>query len=245
MIVCIAEKPSVARDIADVLGAKDKKDGYIEGNGYQVTWTFGHLCTLKEPHEYTPNWKSWSLGSLPMVPPRFGIKLISNPTYERQFHLPWRVQPDIAGGGYFYDLAPHQIDILQDMFGYILEANGYKSNRGGLYSAEDTLSACFQFDSGLVGSGSWCFVAHESAREDRIEIIGDKGMICFSVFTYDPIALHTERGREEIPVENPIYVQQPLIQAVVDHLLGKSICNCDGESATLTNWVMDKILNKI
>lgn len=160
-------------------------------------------------------------------------------------NLPWRVQPDIAGGGYFYDLAPHQIDILQDMFGYILEANGYKSNRGGLYPAEDTLSACFQFDSGLVGSGSWCFVAHESAREDRIEIIGDKGMICFSVFTYDPIALHTEKGREEIPVENPVYVQQPLIQAVVDHLLGKSTCSCDVESATLTNWVMDKILNKI
>ncbi|WP_300701519.1 DNA topoisomerase 3 [Bacteroides sp.] len=85
MIVCIAEKPSVARDIADILGARDKRDGYIEGNGYQVTWTFGHLCTLKEPHEYTPNWKSWSLGSLPMIPPRFGIKLISNPTYERQF----------------------------------------------------------------------------------------------------------------------------------------------------------------
>lgn len=87
MIVCIAEKPSVARDIADVLGARDRRDGYIEGNGYQVTWTFGHLCTLKEPHEYTPNWKSWSLGSLPMIPPRFGIKLISNPTYERQFSV--------------------------------------------------------------------------------------------------------------------------------------------------------------
>ena len=87
MIVCIAEKPSVARDIADVLGAKEKKDGYIEGSGYQVTWTFGHLCTLKEPHEYTPSWKTWSLGSLPMIPPRFGIKLISNPTYERQFHV--------------------------------------------------------------------------------------------------------------------------------------------------------------
>mgnify|MGYP000155195457 CR=1 FL=1 len=130
------------------------------------------------------------------------------------------MQPDIAGGGYFYDLAPHQIDLLQEIFGCILEASGYKSNRGGLYPAEDTLSACFQFDSGLVGSGSWCFVAHESAREDRIEIIGDKGMICFSVFTYDPIALHTERGREEIIVENPTYVQQPLIQAVVDHLLG-------------------------
>ena len=87
MIVCIAEKPSVARDIADVLGAREKKEGYIEGNGYQVTWTFGHLCTLKEPHEYTPTWKAWSLGSLPMIPPRFGIKLISNPTYERQFHI--------------------------------------------------------------------------------------------------------------------------------------------------------------
>lgn len=93
MIVCIAEKPSVARDIADILGAKERKDGYIEGNGYQVTWTFGHLCTLKEPHEYTPNWKSWSLGSLPMIPPRFGIKLISNPTYEKQFRtVEWLMQ---------------------------------------------------------------------------------------------------------------------------------------------------------
>ena len=87
MIVCIAEKPSVARDIADVLGAREKKDGYIEGNGYQVTWTFGHLCTLKEPHEYTPDWKSWRLDYLPMIPPRFGIKLIENATYERQFHV--------------------------------------------------------------------------------------------------------------------------------------------------------------
>lgn len=87
MIVCIAEKPSVARDIAEVLGAHTKKDGYIEGNGYQVTWTFGHLCTLKEPHEYTPSWKAWSLSCLPMIPPRFGIKLIENPTYEKQFHI--------------------------------------------------------------------------------------------------------------------------------------------------------------
>ena len=87
MIVCIAEKPSVARDIAQVLGATNRKDGYIEGNGYQVTWTFGHLCTLKEPQDYTDSWKSWSLGSLPMVPPRFGIKLIDNDTYEKQFHI--------------------------------------------------------------------------------------------------------------------------------------------------------------
>ena len=85
MKVCIAEKPSVAREIAEVLGATQRMNGYIEGNGYQVTWTFGHLCTLKEPHEYAENWKRWSLGSLPMIPPRFGIKLIENPTYEQQF----------------------------------------------------------------------------------------------------------------------------------------------------------------
>lgn len=87
MIVCIAEKPAVAREIADVLGAKTKKEGYIEGNGYQVTWTYGHLCTLKEPHDYTPDWKSWRMEYLPMVPPRFGIKLIGSPTYEKQFRI--------------------------------------------------------------------------------------------------------------------------------------------------------------
>ena len=120
--------------------------------------------------------------------------------YNRE-NLPWRVQADIAGGGYFYDLAPHQIDLLQDMFGCILEASGYKSNRGGLYPAEDTLSACFQFDNGLVGSGSWCFVAHDSAREDRIEIIGDKGMICFSVFTYERlVCTPNAAGRKSVSV---------------------------------------------
>lgn len=87
MIVCIAEKPSVARDIAQVLGATTKRDGYIEGNGYQVTWTFGHLCTLKEPHDYTPQWKGWDIYKLPMIPPRFGIKLIENPTYIKQFKV--------------------------------------------------------------------------------------------------------------------------------------------------------------
>ena len=87
MIVCIAEKPSVAREIANVLGAKNQKDGYLEGNGYQVTWTFGHLCELKEPHEYTPVWKSWSLGQLPMIPPRFGIKLKQDKGVEKQFHI--------------------------------------------------------------------------------------------------------------------------------------------------------------
>ena len=85
MIVCIAEKPSVAKDIARIIGATTSRDGYMEGNGYQVTWTFGHLCTLKEPHDYTPMWKSWSLSALPMIPPRFGIKLIPDKGIAKQF----------------------------------------------------------------------------------------------------------------------------------------------------------------
>ena len=87
MKVCIAEKPSVARDIAHVLGATTRRDGYIEGNGYQVTWTFGHLCTLKEPHEYNPNWKRWSLHDLPMLPPRFGIRAINDQGIKKQLRI--------------------------------------------------------------------------------------------------------------------------------------------------------------
>ena len=87
MKVCIAEKPSVARDIAAVLGATTRRDGYIEGNGYQVTWVFGHLCTLKEPHEYNPAWKRWDIYSLPMIPQKFGIKLINDEGSIKQFHI--------------------------------------------------------------------------------------------------------------------------------------------------------------
>ncbi len=87
MIVCIAEKPSVARDIARIIGANTQHQGYMEGNGYQVTWTFGHLCTLKEPHDYTPMWKTWSLSALPMIPQRFGIKLIEQDSIKKQFAI--------------------------------------------------------------------------------------------------------------------------------------------------------------
>lgn len=97
MIVCIAEKPSVAKDIAHVLGANIQHDGYMEGNGYQVTWTFGHLCELKEPHEYYPQWKTWSLAQLPMIPPRFAIKLKNDKGIEKQFATIQRLMQSADG----------------------------------------------------------------------------------------------------------------------------------------------------
>jgi len=158
--------------------------------------------------------------------------------------LPWRLQPDISGGGYFYDLAPHQLDLLQEFFGIITDAKGFCDNRAGLYSAEDTLSACFKFENGLPGSGSWCFVGHEAAREDCIEVIGDKGIVSFSVFDYQPIRLVTSEGATNISVPNPPYVQLPIIEAVIHHLQGLGVCECTSVSATPVNWVLDRILGK-
>ena len=164
--------------------------------------------------------------------------------YAHPKNLPWRLQPDIAGGGYFYDLAPHQLDLLQEMFGVILDARGICANRGNIYKAEDSVSAIFRFENGLPGSGSWCFVAHDSAREDSIQIIGDRGSVRFSVFDYAPIELHTSEGNEIIEVPNPPFVQFPLIKNVVEHLQGISTCSCTSVSATPVNWAMDRILGK-
>ena len=159
--------------------------------------------------------------------------------------LPWRLQPAISGGGYFYDLAPHQLDLLQHIFGVILDAHGICTNRGHLYTAEDSVSAVFQFENGVPGSGSWSFVAHESARTDRILIVGTQGSMAFSVFNYAPIELHTSHGTELIEVPNPPYVQFPIIKSVIEHLQGFGLCACTSVSATPTNWVLDRILGKL
>lgn len=158
--------------------------------------------------------------------------------------LPWRLQPDIAGGGYFYDLAPHQLDMLQELFGVITEAEGMCANRAGLYPAEDSISACFKFESGLPGSGSWCFVGHKSAKEDRIEVIGEKGMLSFSIYNYEPIQIITTTGTSSVTVPNPPYVQLPIIKSVIEDLQGIGTCTCTSISATPVNWVMDRILGK-
>lgn len=187
--------------------------------------------------------ESGTIGNVVNVQVRFSV-----PPRDLDFQsgkeMPWRLQPDIAGGGYFYDLAPHQIDLLQNLFGVITRAHGYPANRAHLYQAEDTLSACFFFESGIPGSGSWCFVGHESAKEDCIEVIGEKGSLSFSVFTYKPIEVITSEGKNLITVPNPPYVQLPLIKSVIQHLQGIGKCDCTSVSATAVNWVLDRVLWK-
>lgn len=166
--------------------------------------------------------------------------------YDSKEQMPWRLQSDISGGGgYFYDLAPHQIDILQSIFGVITEARGYYANRAGLYSAADSISACFKFETGLPGSGSWCFVGHESAKEDRVLVIGYEGTLAFSVYNYSPIHLINGDGDNYFDVPNPPYVQLPIIRSVVEHLQGSAICRATSVSATPVNWVLDRILGKL
>ena len=187
--------------------------------------------------------ESGTIGNVVNVQVRFSV-----PPRDLDFQsgkeMPWRLQPDFAGGGYFYDLAPHQIDLLQNLFGVITRAHGYPANRAHLYQAEDTLSACFFFESGIPGSGSWCFVGHESAKEDCIEVIGEKGSLSFSVFTYQPIEVITSEGKNSITVPNPPYVQLPLIKSVIEHLQGIGKCDCTSVSATAVNWVLDRVLWK-
>ena len=187
--------------------------------------------------------ESGTIGNVVNVQVRFSV-----PPRDLDFQsgkeMPWRLQPDIAGGGYFYDLAPHQIDLLQNLFGVITRAHGYPANRAHLYQAEDTLSACFFFESGIPGSGSWCFVGHESAKEDCIEVIGEKGSLSFSVFTYQPIEVITSEGKNLITVPNPPYVQLPLIKSVIQHLQGIGKGDCTSVSATAVNWVLDRVLWK-
>jgi predicted dehydrogenase len=155
----------------------------------------------------------------------------------------WRVNPQIAGGGYFYDLASHMFDLLQYYLGDIEFANGHHSNQMGLYEAEDTVSAIFTFTSGILGTGIWNFCAYDDL--DRTEIVGDRGRITYATFANDPIILETKTYRKELSIAHPDHVQQPLIQTVVNDLLGKAKCPSTGITAAKTNRILDLILGKI
>jgi predicted dehydrogenase len=157
-------------------------------------------------------------------------------------HLPWRVIPDIAGGGRFLDLASHTLDLLDFYLGPVTDANGHAANQAKLYPAEDIVTASFSFESGALGGGVWCFTSHH--REEIVELIGERGRIRFTTFGgADPVVLETTGYAEQFDIPHPHHIQQPMIQSVVDDLLGRNTCPSTGQTGARTNRVMDQILN--
>ena len=184
------------------------------------------------------------LGDISTVQIRFAI-----PAYATDFSrdtLPWRVKKEFAGAGYFYDLASHQLDLLDFLFGPIVDACGHTANIAGLYDVEDTVSASFQFESGILGSGSWSFVAPANTRTDTIEIVGTEAKLFFSTFMFTDIVEESPFGICSYREANPDNIQFYLIKSIVEKLQGKggevaSTC----VSAARANWVMDKILGNM
>jgi predicted dehydrogenase len=152
----------------------------------------------------------------------------------------WRVDPAIAGGGRFVDMACHTLDFLDYVLGPIRSAHGLAANQAGLYQAEDIVAAAFEFACGVEGTGLWWFTS--PVEVDRTEILGTRGRVAFSSFDESPIVLQAAGETIEFPIPNPPHVQQPLIQMVVDHLNGAAECPSTGETALRTTWVMEQIL---
>ncbi|MGD8414022.1 MAG: Gfo/Idh/MocA family oxidoreductase [Candidatus Latescibacterota bacterium] len=154
----------------------------------------------------------------------------------------WRVIPDIAGGGYFVDLAAHQFDYLDYIFGPIVGATGVSLNQAGLYPAEDAVSASWHHESGVLGTGSWSFAVDPESALEETEIVGSRGRIRFSFFEEPSVILEVARETEVFTFENPPNIQEPLIETVVDALLGRGECPSTGESGARTTQVMETIL---
>lgn len=154
----------------------------------------------------------------------------------------WHVFPEIAGAGHFFDLASHQFDYLDFVFGPVTDVNGTASNKAGLYPAEDTVAGTWKHESGVTGTGSWCFVVDESSVHDEIQIIGDKGEISLPCFSPGNLKLKTAKGVEEMTFSNPQHISQNLVQQVVNELCGIGKCVSTGKSAARTSWVMDEMV---
>lgn len=149
----------------------------------------------------------------------------------------WRVNPAISGGGLFLDLGSHTLDLLDHLLGPIRDAGGRASNLGSPYPAEDTVTGEYMFESGAHGSGVWCFNAY--AEEEYNEIVGSKGSVRFSTFAEKPLVLRTADGEQTVSIGHPPHVQGPLIQTVVDELLGRGTALSTGESALRTSRAME------
>lgn len=154
----------------------------------------------------------------------------------------WRVDPSIAGAGLFFDLASHQLDYLDFLFGPISEQYGIAANQKGFYPAEDTVSASFKFENGVVGTGNWCFVVDPSVEKDEIEIVGTKGRVALPCFSPGSLELTTARGNEKFDFENPVNISHLLVKNVVESLLAGTSSVSTGESAARTNRVLEAIV---
>jgi predicted dehydrogenase len=155
---------------------------------------------------------------------------------------PWHLIPAISGGGYFHDVGCHALDILFYFFGDPLEVKGYTANKGGLYEPEDTLSLIIRLPGNLLVSGSWNFVTPEACRRDVVEVVGENGKLKFSIFSFAPITLIRETGKEALEIVQPEHIQMPLIRTIVKELKGSGRCPSTGETAAVTSRVMDRVL---
>jgi len=155
--------------------------------------------------------------------------------------LPWRVKPEDSGGGYFHDMGCHALDILFFIFGNPLEVSGRVCNVGGLYTPEDTISASLVLPENLMVTGSWSFVTPNSFYKDRVEVLGEKGELEFSIFSFEPIVLHRDGQQESFVITQPEHIQMPLIQSIVQELNGLGPSPSTGLTAALTSRVMDVI----
>lgn len=155
---------------------------------------------------------------------------------------PWRVKKEIAGEGYFFDMAPHTLDILDFLLGEITEAKGFAQNLGGYYEVADTVSATMKFESGIIGTGLWSFVSPPQSEEDSVTITGSEGFVRFNTFAFNPIQLTNKVGETFYNTPQPEHIQQPLIQTIVDELRGVGICPSTGVSGARTSKVMDWII---
>jgi len=171
------------------------------------------------------------------------VQLFKAPTEdEKAGKLPWRVMPEISGGGHFFDLASHQLDYLDYLFGPIQEINSLVLNQAGLYKAEDFVTANFAFGNNIAATGTWSFGVLPENEKDTIEIFGEKGSIMFSTYSFDPIVLTNSSGHQEFENERPEHVQYNLIEGIVRFLNGKGTVPSTGVTAARTSKVMDEIV---
>ncbi len=163
---------------------------------------------------------------------------------EKSGFLTWRVDPALSGGGHFFDLACHQLDYLDFLFGPVQKVKSIVMNQGGLYKAEDFVTAEFIFQDGIVGTGSWCFSASGKNNRDIIEIIGTRGSIKFSTFSFEPIIMENDAGQQEFINERPENVQYYLIEKIVRAMEGKGSSPSTGITGARTSMMMDEIVKE-